>query len=102
MVEETLKIIRDTEHQAEQIEDEAVQKCRKILQEAQQKADRLVSDRAEQLKQKESEMTARAKEDIGKMTADAKTLHSQEIARLKEGAAGRREAAVAAVLSEFA
>mgnify|MGYP002596133756 CR=1 FL=1 len=99
MVEETIRVIRETESQADQIVKHAQDQYNKLLEEARKEADKIRTEQLQSAKQK-AEQEMEAARSRGE-TAAANIAIEQEIKALKENALKKEAEAVELVISKL-
>lgn len=99
MVEETIRSIKETEAQAEQIVKNAQEQCSRILDEAAKEAGQWKEEQIQQAKQKARQALEEAKTEGDQALDASKQFIAGEIQSLKEAALQKEEEAVGLVIS---
>ncbi len=101
MVEKTIKEIRETEQQADDIIAEAKSRSEKLLENARKEAENLESGMIEQA-QDAAKKACRVAQDAGKETLEEALRDvGKEIAEIKEAAKSREKEAVDAIIESL-
>lgn len=101
MVEETIKVIKETEAQAQAIVKEADVQCKKILEDASKEAEQLKADQIEAIRKNSDAMLADAREKGVQTQQAAMTNVENEMVALKELASGKEKEAINLVIAEL-